>query len=98
MTQSHLDKTIERAIKRGQTKRASPAWLDGGIDFHVISAVAAGKIMREAYGSQRRPPRPGYSVDLPKTERTNAKGWTHRGHWALSNRGGQYELMFHYEG
>lgn len=83
---------IDRILKRAEKKRASPAWLSGGIDYYKISSRAAGLLIREAYGAQRKPPRPGYVVDLPLTTRDGRPGY-----WSLSNYGGSYELMFHYK-
>ena len=61
-----------------------------GTRWYEISAVSAGKIVRVAFPGKCLP-RPGYFIDLPEEE---YEGYT--GHWALTNRAGRYELMFHY--
>lgn len=81
---------IERILRRTAKRKGAPEGFSGTV-WYEISPVAAGKLVREAFGSTHRPPRPGHEIEFPPT--------TYRGHagsWALSNRGGQYELMFYY--
>ena len=82
---------IDRVLRRAKKNRASPTWLAGGLDYYKISARAAGQLVREAFGPHKRPPRPGYEMDLPDGTFNG-----HPGHWTVSNWGGQYEIMFHY--
>ena len=84
---------IDRILKRAEIGRAGAPWLSGSISYYKISAVAAGKLAREAYGPNKKPPKPGYALDLPPS---TFHGYS--GHWAIYNRGGKYELMFHQRG
>lgn len=61
-----------------------------GTRWWEISAVTAKKLMDTLFPG-KRPPRPGYEVTLPDSQRNGRPGY-----WFMSNRGGRYELMFYF--
>lgn len=80
---------IDRVLRRARRKGAPEGF--SGVSWYEIGKKSATSLVREAFGSTKRPPRVGYEMMLPETTRHG-----HKGNWLLTNRGGQYELQFHY--
>lgn len=72
---------------RSHEHGSSPKWW-------TISAASAQALMNALFPG-KRPPRPGYGVDVADGMRLSG-AYERPGHWTLYNRAGKYELMFHY--
>ncbi len=75
---------IERVLARATLHDGFPRYWTG------VGVTSATALVREAFGSSARAPRPGYATDLPATTYNG-----YAGHWVLTNNAGKYELRFY---
>ena len=78
------ERLIDQVLAKAQENGFTTKW-------YVISNADASRLVKQAWGPTKHPPRPGYFVELP-TSRHNG----YSGHWNLSNTAGHYELQFMY--